>query len=62
MANGWEKVETMIGFIFLGSKITGLCLKLQNYKMLAPWKKNYDKPRQHNKKQRHHCANEDSYS
>ena len=30
--------------------------------MLAPWKKNYDKPRQHNKKQRHHCANEDSYS
>ena len=24
---------------------------------LAPWKKNYDKPRQHIKKQRHHSAN-----
>ena len=24
--------------------------------MLAPWKKNYDKPRQHIKKQRHHIA------
>ena len=25
-------------------------------KLLAPWKKNYDKPRQHIKKQRHHIA------
>ena len=25
--------------------------------MLAPWKKNYDKPRQHIKKQRHYIAN-----
>ena len=24
--------------------------------MLAPWEKNYDKPRQHIKKQRHHFA------
>ena len=28
-----------------------------NYKMLAPWKKSYDQPRQHIKKQRHHYAN-----
>jgi len=27
-----------------------------NQKMLAPWKKNYDKPREHIKKQRHHFA------
>ena len=27
--------------------------------MLAPWKKSYDKPRQHIKKQRHDFANED---
>ena len=27
--------------------------------MLAPWKKSYDKPRQHIKKQRHHFANKD---
>ena len=25
--------------------------------MLVPWKKNYDKPRQHIKKQRHHFPN-----
>ena len=31
-------------------------------KMLAPWKKSYDKPRQHIKKQRHHFANKGSYS
>ena len=26
--------------------------------MLAPWKKSYDKPREHIKKQRHHFGNE----
>ena len=29
--------------------------------MLAPWKKTYDKPRQHIKKQRHHFADKDPY-
>ena len=28
-----------------------------NWKMLAPWKKNYDQPRQHIKNQRHYFAN-----
>ena len=28
-----------------------------NYKSLAPWKKSYDQPRQHIKKQRHYFAN-----
>ena len=31
-------------------------------KMLAPWKKSYDQPRQHIKKQRHHFANKDPSS
>ena len=31
-------------------------------KMLAPWKKSYDKPRQRIKKQRHHFANKGPYS
>ena len=31
-------------------------------KTLAPRKESYDKPRQHIKKQRHHCANKSSYS
>ena len=30
--------------------------------MLAPWRKSYDKPRQHNKKQRHYFANNGLYS
>ena len=30
--------------------------------MLAPWKKSYDQPRQHIKKQRHHFADKDLYS
>ena len=30
--------------------------------ILAPWKKSYDKPRQHIKKQRHHFANKGMYS
>ena len=30
--------------------------------MLAPWKKSYDKPRQHIKKQRHHFADKGPYS
>ena len=30
--------------------------------MLAPWKKSYEKPRQHIKKQRHHFADKGQYS
>ena len=43
---------------FLGSKITadGNCSH-EIKKMLAPWKKSYDQPRQHFKKQRHYFAN-----
>ena len=43
-------METVTDFIFLGSKITA-------EKTLAPWKKSYDQPRQHMKKQRHYFAN-----
>ena len=31
-------------------------------KMLVPWKKSYDQPRQHIKKQRHYFADKGSYS
>ena len=43
---------------FLGSKITadGDCSH-EIKKTLAPWKKSYDQPRQHFKKQRHYLAN-----
>ena len=51
-----EKVETVTDFIFLGSKITvdGDCS--HEIKRLVPWKKNYDKPRQCIKKQRHYFS------
>ena len=44
-----ETMETVANFILEGSKITadGGCL---------PWKKSYDQPRQHIKKQRHYFA------
>ena len=50
--------ETVSDFIFLGSKITadGDCSH-EVKRLLAPWKKNYDQPRQHIKKQRHYFAN-----
>ena len=43
--------------LYLLSKITvdGDCS--HEIKMLAPWKKSYDQPRQHIKKQRHNFAN-----
>ena len=48
--------ETVREFIFLGSKITVDVDCSHEIKMLAPWKKSYDKPRQHIKKQRHYFA------
>ena len=47
-----ETVETVTGFIFVGSKITtdGDCS--HEIKTLAPWKKSYDQPRQHIQNQR----------
>ena len=57
------KVETVTDFIFLGSKITvdGDCSH-EIKRMLAPWKKSYDKPRQHIKKQRHPFVDKALYS
>ena len=50
-----EIMKTMRHFTFLGSKITadGDC---SHEKMLAPWKKSYDQPRQHIKKQGYYFA------
>ena len=51
------KVETVTDFIFLSSKITAVGDHGHKIKTLAPWKKSYDKPRQHIKKQGHHFGN-----
>ena len=53
----WETMKTVRNFIFLGFKITADGDCSHEIKMLAPWKKSYDKPRQHIKKQRHYFAN-----
>ena len=45
-----ETMETMTDFIFWGSKITADGDCSHEIKMLAPWKKSYDQPRQHIKK------------
>ena len=53
-----ETMETVTNFILGVSKITadGDCSH-EIKKMLAPWMKSYDQPRQHIKKQRHYFAN-----
>ena len=54
-----KTVKTMTDFIFLDSKITvdGACSHEIKRHLLAPWKKSYDQPRQHIKKQRYYFAN-----
>ena len=57
VANRWGNSGNSERLYFGGSKITvdGYCS--HEIKTLAPWKKNYDQPRQHIKKQRHYFAN-----
>ena len=57
-----ETVETVADFIFLGSKITADGDWSHEIKTLAPWKKSYDHPRQHIKKQRRHFAYKGPFS
>ena len=60
MASGpitsWEiDGERVADFIFLGSKITADGdYSHEMKKMLTPWRKSYDQPRQHIRKQRHY--------
>ena len=57
MANRWENMEIVTDFIFLGSRITADGDYSHEIKrQLTPWKKSYDTPRQHMKKQRHYFA------
>ena len=51
-----ETMKTVTDFIFLGSKVTGDGNCSHESKRKA-WKKSYDQPRQHIKKQRHYFAN-----
>ena len=57
-----ETMERVRDFVLGGSKIItdGDCS--HDIKMLAPWKKSYDQPRQHIKKQIHYFSNKGPYS
>ena len=53
-----ETVETVTNFILGGSKITAYGdFSHEIKKTLTPWKKSYNQPRQHIKKQRCYFAN-----
>ena len=62
MANIEESVETVRDFIFLAPKSLQVVTVALKLKMLAPWKKSYDKPRQHIKKQRHYFTNKGQFT
>ena len=56
-----ETMETVKNFILGAPKslqMVTVAMKLKD----APWKKSYDKPRQHIKKQRHHFTDKCLYS
>ena len=53
MGKQWKQWAT----IFFGSKLSADVDCSHEIKMLVPWKKSYDQPRQHIKKQRHYFAN-----
>ena len=52
-----ETMETLTDLILGGSKITADGDCNHEIKILAPWKKSFDQPRQHIKKQRCYFAN-----
>ena len=52
-----ETGETVSDFNFGSSKITADGDCSYEIKTLTPWKKSFDQPRQHIKKQRHYFAN-----
>ena len=59
---GGETMETATDVIFLGSKTTANGDCSHEIKRHLPWKKSYDQPRQHIRKQRHYFANKGTSS
>ena len=57
-----KTVRTVADFILRGSKITANGNCSHEIKKFAPWKKSYDKPKQHIKKQKHCFADKYTYN
>ena len=53
----YTKEYILYDTIYMKLSKTNLWLQPWNYKTLTPWKKSYDQPRQHIKKQRHYFVN-----
>ena len=60
MGKQWKQWQTL--FSWTPKSLWRVWLLPWNSKMLAPWKRSYDKPRQHIRKQSHHFADKDLYS
>ena len=58
----WETVETVTDFIFGAPKSLQMVTSAMKLKDSCSWKKSYDQPRQHIKKQRHYFASRDPSS
>ena len=58
MAKRWGNSETLFSWALKSLQMVTAAMKLKD---AFSWKKSYDKPRQHIKKQRHHFANKDLY-
>ena len=52
-----ETMETVTNFILGDPKSLQMVTAVRKLKTLTPWKKSYDQPREHIKKQRHYFAN-----
>ena len=63
MANRWGKSGNsgQISFSWVPKSLKILTATMK-VKDVAPWKKSYDRPRQHIKKQRHHFADKSLHS
>ena len=63
--NSWqidgETVEIVREFILGAPKSLQMVTAAMKLNDLVPWKKSYDQPRQHIKKQRHYFADKDPY-
>ena len=57
MGNRWGNSGNCVRLYFLGApKSLRMVTAAMKLKMLTPWKKSYDQPRQHIKKQRYYFA------
>ena len=59
MGKQWKQCQTLF---FWAPKSLQMVIAAMKLNMLAPWKENCDKPRQHIKKQRYHFADKGLYN